>query len=121
MPGWEAESGGWPTRLVDRKLKYSAILFLMFVGMNLLVRLTYSYTGRISLSYLLAWLPFEGFFGDWTGYAGIGVLFYFVMSFCLIWAALVLIGTRMPFLGWISLAAIFASTVPLIDIKMIFI
>ena len=57
---------GWSGRMASSKGIYTVAFFLLFSFMNLMVHVTYKWSGKISFSYLALRIAFEGYLTNLT-------------------------------------------------------
>ena len=94
---------------------------MAFLFLNLLVHLTYRWSGRVSFSYLSLRLIFEDGLTNLTGQPGlVGVLLFCLFTMALLRTILAMIGTKIEILAWLLLLVILASSLPIFDFKRIF-
>jgi hypothetical protein len=114
-------AAGWSERMASSKGKYTVVLFLLFSFLNLLVHLTYKWSGRISFSYLSLRMPFEGYLTNLTGQPGVGVVVFGLFTIALLRSILEMFGTKMQTVAWLLLILMLVSALPIFDFRRIFI
>jgi hypothetical protein len=108
---------GWGERIASSKGAYTVGFFLIFSLLNLVVVLTYEWTGRVSFSSLTLGMVFEAYMTGLTGYRGVGTVVFAIVTIALFREI-----TRMQGIAWLLLILMLLSAIPFIDFsKMIFI
>jgi hypothetical protein len=116
----------WSHKMASSRGTYTVVLVLVFFILNLLVQFTYKWSGKISFSWMILTLMFQGFWMNLThlsGEVGVvsGVILFCIIATALFRGSLALLGTRAHIIGWILLVVLFVSTLPIFDYRKIFI
>jgi hypothetical protein len=119
-------AAGWSRKMASSKGTYTLALVTVFFILNLLVQFTYKRSGKISFSWMILTLLFQGFWMNITHLSGevgavSGVILFCIVATALFRCSLVLLETRAQIVGWILLVVLFISALPLFDYRRIFI
>jgi membrane-bound ClpP family serine protease len=114
----------WSRKLAASKGTYSVALVMVFFILNLLVQFTYKWSGKISFSWMILTLMFQGFWMNLTHLSrevGVvsGVILFCIVATALFKGSLALLGTRAQIIGWILLVVLFISALPIFDYRKI--